>query len=227
MNKNNIIMQAVSMPNGIVFYSNRHQCYSATATVKENGEIITKWEKTESYSKTDIILNKIYGVLITLIFFLSYSDVLVSYIIAAFLTNSIFEISKYFCLIVYYNLNYERNFKFHSAEHMIINAYKALERTPTLEESRMYSRISNNCGSNITICNCITTLLMAIVACILPGFLRPFCLYVIYYSMDFIRKKGAFNFAQLFTTKKCTDEELKVAIAGLELLLEKEKEDIS
>ena len=45
--------------------------------------------------------------------------------------------------------------------------------------------------------------------------------------MEFIRKKGAFNFAQLLTTKKCTDKELKVAIAGLELLIEKEKEDIS
>lgn len=227
MNKNNIIMQAVSMPYGIRFYSNRHQCYSATAIIKQDGEIITKWEKTESNSRTDIILNKIYSVLTTLIIFLSFSDVLVNYIIVAFLINSIFDISEYIYLVVYYNLQHKRNFKFHSAEHMIINAYKALKRAPTLEEARTYSRISNDCGSNIAICSCITALLMAITACILPDFLRPFCLYVIYYGMEFIRKKGAFNFAQLLTTKKCTDKELKVAIAGLELLIEKEKEDIS
>ena len=115
--------------------------------------------------------------------------------------------------------------RFHSAEHMIINAYKELHRIPTIEEARKYSRFNNNCGTNEITRNIIICNLVCIFSFILEynSFIIAVIISII--VVNILVRSGLFNFVQKFTTLPTTDKELKVAIEGLKLWIEHEEND--
>lgn len=111
--------------------------------------------------------------------------------------------------------------RYHSAEHMVLNAYRDLKRVPTLEEIKRYSRFSEYCGSRIIIGKIVPYGSL----CILLAF-SSFIPWPIYFILCFMvsflvavaNKKGWLKFFQIFITSKPTDAELEVAIEGLKYL---------
>lgn len=111
--------------------------------------------------------------------------------------------------------------KYHSAEHMAVNAHRKLHRVPTLEEIRFYSRFCKQCGSRIAIYKIViygTTCLLLSILNITPLYIYlPLSLVIITFVLV-----GCFQgwliFLQIFVTNKPSDSELEVAIKGLEVL---------
>ena len=52
--------------------------------------------------------------------------------------------------------------RYHSAEHMVVNAYNLLGRVPSIEEAKQFSRFSKHCGSQKT----IDHIILSITTCI-------------------------------------------------------------
>lgn len=113
--------------------------------------------------------------------------------------------------------------RYHSAEHMVLNAYRDLQRVPTLEEIKHYSRFSEHCGSReiihklvsygsicvlISISNLIP-ILVYIALCIIVGI-----------AISIAKSKGWLKVFQILITSKPSDEDLQVAIEGLKALQE-------
>ena len=113
----------------------------------------------------------------------------------------------------------EEGLKNHAAEHMVFAAYQRLKRIPTLEEAKCFSRISPCCG---------ITLYSSFITCQIIGFLVYLCTgYIIAELILFIIALLCCNFspfnalgklAQLFTTIKPDDENIKLAIAAMATL---------
>lgn len=108
--------------------------------------------------------------------------------------------------------------KFHSAEHMAVNAYNDLHRVPTIEEIKRYSCFSKICGSR----NILAFLFRTILVTIAIGFIfnwSPLVFSLLYIFITIFsevgRKKGWLQSLQVFVTEKPSDLELEVAIMGL------------
>lgn len=240
MRKKLKVDHAYSMNNGILFYSKRHKNYVAIASINEEGAITTEWttikeykmhkskdeKRTEMKKKIIFVLcilpfltmftillewmaikNPIYG---TRTFLIGYSLILLA---TFMITNSIEK-------------KQERNYyKFHSAEHMVLNAYRKLKRIPSLEEIHQYSRFSNSCGTNT-----ITQLVISFILIFAATFIsNPFYRLIGILSVNVIVlilvQCGFLNFLQKFTTITPTDKELLVAISGMNVWLENEKKE--
>lgn len=139
-------------------------------------------------------------------------------------------------LLGFFEVNFIRKkrekefFKYHAAEHMACNAYKALQRVPTINEIREYSRFDCNCGTNITTEIIIIFPLMSLAEKIYFFYnCSPIALVimtgVIPISYLVLDRYGYLNFLQYFTTEKPDEIELLVAIEGLKMWEEKEKID--
>ena len=120
-------------------------------------------------------------------------------------------------------LERKNTFKFHSAEHMVLNAYSKLKRVPTIEEIRQYSRFINDCGTNVT-----TQMVMSFTLMFLCTFIHNLLyMFIGMLSVNIIvfilLQCGFLNFLQKFTTIIPTDKELEVAIAGMNVWFENEK----
>ena len=109
--------------------------------------------------------------------------------------------------------------RFHAAEHMALNAYHKLQRIPTLEEIKHFSRFSQNCGS-MTMLRPITLEILTSIGIACLDVLNP----VVYVFLiviacpllvSFVDKIGLLKLLQVFLTSKPTDLELNVAIKGL------------
>lgn len=112
--------------------------------------------------------------------------------------------------------------KFHSAEHMVLNAYRKLKRLPTIEEIKNFSMFSNTCGTNA-----ITQILIISFAFFAESFILNRTYMIIIMSLSVIIvlvliKIGFLNFIQYFTTDIPTEVELKVAIKGLKVWIKHE-----
>ena len=114
----------------------------------------------------------------------------------------------------------------HAAEHMAINAYEQLQRIPTLDEIKNFSRFSKDCGFMIILSRIMThlsviiLLLFAISGNMLAYY---FALAIIPAFMVIAWRKGWFKFLEVFVTAPPTDSELEVAIEGLKKFEEMEE----
>ena len=240
MEKLKTIHRARSKKNGIIFYSNKFPLIGTEVYLNDLGNIeirviftdldeaITLFqnqnEKKTAFKKNFIVIFDI-------------AIIVLSIILAAFFGNfGLVTASICFCLCVSFDLfsfalnSYEKkskngkkrtNAKFHAAEHMAINAYEDLQRIPTLEEIKSYSRFSEKCGSVPKLCQICLFSFLSIVTAFLSSnhffiYAIIICLYIIFLLI--IKKYkwyGWVTFLQVFITSKPSDKELELAIEGL------------
>lgn len=116
--------------------------------------------------------------------------------------------------------------RYHSAEHMILNAYNKLERVPSLEEIKTFSRFSEYCGSRTIISIIIGYISISLAIAfsdkihIIAGLL--ICIISIILSKKMLEKDFV-KVEQILLTEPPTDLELEVAIKGLDTLLKEEE----
>lgn len=230
------IEEATSMNNGIIFYSKRHKSHIAIATIDEDGIITTNWTTTRKYQKSrdkhekiaemkEIFILVVFSLPFAILFYILWNLNPIYGSQTFLIVNSLLLLGLF---LVFTNRKgkQEKNlYKFHSAEHMVLNAYRKLERVPSLEEIRQYSRFSNSCGTNLTTHTIISYITMF--AC---SFI-PNALYMLIGVISgqviicILTNHGFLNFLQKFTTAPPTDKELSVAIAGMNVWLENEKKE--
>ena len=234
------IDHAYSMDNGIRFYSKRHKGYCAISTVDEVGNIKTEWTTMKKYEKEKNKQDKSADRKKLFIFILSALPLSTIFAILLvwtmnkdpmlslrflFLGNASMLLGV-FVIRTYIERKKRKNAcKFHSAEHMVINAYRKLKRVPTIEEIRQYSRFSNSCNTNA-----ITQMVMNFTLMFLCTFIRnPLYMIIGILSVNIIvlilLQCGFLNFLQKFTTIIPTDKELNVAIEGMNIWFENEKKE--
>ncbi len=229
------IGDAQAMNNGICFYSKRHKNYVAIATI-DKGIISTEWttKKYKIKEKKDEIKEIVKLLLIILLL----ADVLLR------LAKRLSDISFIYGMrtllllghamimlgifIIHNQIARKQKkdlFKFHSAEHMALNAYCKLNRVPTIEEIHKFSRFRNDCGTNATTGMVMSCLLMF--ACtFIPNILYQLRAILLGNIIIFILLTcGCLNFLQKFTTDIPSDTELLVAIEGMGIWLENEKKE--
>lgn len=217
--------EAKSMSNGIQFNSKRHKGYYAVATIDDNGNIETQWTNEKFTPEIPIIEHNIVAILISIC-------IAVLLIILLAFQGWIYAIRGIFFFYICFSITISIMFlvdcskgdffKFHSAEHMILNAYRKLKRIPSLEELRDFSRFSNTCGTNTMFIRFMDSLVLLIISFTFNNSLFCKILLVLDIVMSMLSLCGVLNFLQFLTTRKPTDRELLVAIAGLKTCLEHE-----
>lgn len=226
--------QAKSISNGIIFYPTL-QDYVVSSTVDETGNISVNTIKLAEFKKIEkeTALKEKNSKKIdnfTIWVFISY----VFFIILIFrmpILIALVNFFRYFLLsiagIITYSLNHteKKTKKFHSAEHMIFNAYEDLERLPTLEELKEYSHFHDECGTNS-----MAFLMLEISAIIFCSYISNIALFFlisigITLLLKILLDHGCFNFFQLLTTSPATDLELNVAIEGMKVWIELDAEN--
>lgn len=237
MRKKLKVTSACSYSDGIVFHSNRHKGYAAISQIDENGNIKAKWknlyvnEDGSEMSKTQKIYNKIqknswaiYWLVVMILteIFSTFDNTLCISLILQVVDSVerlvIFAIGCY--------KQQKSTCRFHSAEHMILNAFRKSGRLPSLEELRGYSRFSNSCGTNITTCIVVGNVLIFCGMFICYPLFRPMVVPVMVMVAYMLQMCGCLNFLQIFTTETPTDRELHVALEEMKVWLENEaKED--
>ncbi len=232
------INHAESMDDGIRFYSKRHKGYVAISTVDEVGNIKTEWTTMKKYEKEKNKNDKSADrkkIFIFILYVLPFFTIFAILLVWATSKDPMLGMRIFFLgyasmllgefvIITYIERRKMKNaYKFHSAEHMVLNAYRKLKRVPTIEEIHQYSRFSNSCGTNGT-----TLMVMDFTLMSLCTFIRnPLYCFI---GMLFVQiivfillQCGFLNFLQEFTTIIPTDKELNVAIAGMNVWFENEK----
>lgn len=234
------IDHAHSMDNGIRFYSKRHKDYFAISTVDELGNIKTEWTTMKKYEKEKNKHDKIVDVkkiYIFILFVLPFATILSILVVWTINKNPIlgirilfmgytFMILSVFVITTFIERKKEKNaYKFHSAEHMVLNAYRKLKKVPSLEEIREYSRFSNSCGTNVTTQMAMSFTLMFLCTFISNPLYRLIGMLFANIIVIILLQCGFLNFLQKYTTITPTDKELSVAIAGMNVWLENEKKE--
>ncbi|MBP3707821.1 MAG: DUF1385 domain-containing protein [Clostridia bacterium] len=252
MTEHKKICKARSNKNGIIFYSNVFPFCGTETFIDGNGNICNKPvvqppdQIANSLAplddRTNALRKKRRMLLDTILIFLSF--------VLGFAFNIVGlpAAIMYFCLTtssLFYaiveschkgGIRDENGYsfkRFHGTEHMAINAYNTLQRIPTLEEIRSFSRFRKDCGSRFTFktlsINLLSTLLFAIQGYInttffLKLFLLIGSLMLIDIVISFISDRGWLRFLQVFITEKPSDKELLLAIEGLKNFEEMEAE---
>lgn len=235
---------ARSKENGIVFYSNKIPALCYEAYLDDNGEIQTRllpsmlseWkdycgmfitvsdERRKSFitylkgillvlAILSIIVTKNFSIALGLIYFslLAVKDIVDFGIVA-------FEIKRG---------NLKSTGIFHSAEHMVIAAYRRYQRVPTMEEVKKSSRFDKECGSRIIIDPIMFLILLTIImgSCAYIPFFVYFALAAMLIVFIIMEKKHNFlRVFQFLVTNKPTDNELEVALAGIKMFEEMEEQ---
>ena len=223
---------AHSMNNGIRFYSKRHKGYVCISTVNDEGIITTEWKKMKKYEKEKSAEKKLFKLILCVVPFFTIFAILLKWAMRKepmlgmrflFLGYASMLLGV-FVLTTYIERKKTKNaFKFHSAEHMVLNAYNKLQRVPTIDEIWQYSRFSNSCGTNITTQLVVTFMLMFVATFISnPLYMMLGMLFADIIVLIFLRC-GLLNFMQILSTQKPTEQELLVAIEGMIVWLEHEK----
>lgn len=231
MKKSKYIRGAYSKKNGIVFYSNTIPLISCETFRDESGEIqsrivltalvqnydVEENEKTVTFIKKEIVMFD--TILIGIAMLLKNINAIFGAIyFSLFVSKDFFDFIK---TIYQFKSKKGKQYSrctFHAAEHMAINAYESLQRIPTLDEAKKYSRFSKGCGSNQVLFKVIrfTTLSVLIV---LGGIMNPrsylITVALIFTFMIIAYKKSWIIFLQVFFTNVPSDSELEVAIEGI------------
>lgn len=232
MEKRKEINNARAIRNGIIFYSNKSDLIGSKTYFNSSGNIQNKiifkdmeeyiefFEKNNKVKKHHyvffniilIIFSTLLSILLGNFCFLSASlffSLLASYDFLELVTTSYNMKSKH---------GKERSTSsFHAAEHMVANAYEALQRIPTIEEVKNFSRFSKKCGSNKAFSKLFFYCMLSIAMCfsyynIVVYFIL--LLLILVYMIQ-AKKHGWLIFLQVFITTKPSDKELKLAIEGL------------
>lgn len=227
------ILHARSTNHGIIFYSKIFDCLSLEAYYDENNEIKIAKVHTQTtdfnsllemmYSE-NIISNKQISIINVLVFvfasilfiLLNNIGIFISALTFIIFSKRLFNFINFSLSIKLKNSKDYDLGKFHSAEHMVCNAYEKLKKIPTLEEAKQYSRIHKRCGSNTAISN---FLFIVALICSFPFlFIRPnyiiiLIIIAVIYSINY--KFNIFRVFQLLITNKATEKELLLAIEGL------------
>lgn len=226
------------MDNGIRFYSKCHKGYVAISTIDELGDIKTEWTTMKRYkkekNKQDKIadMKKLFIFILYVLLFATIFVILIEWAISKqpmlgmrfFLIGYAFMLLSTFVIRTYIERKKEKNaYKFHSAEHMVLNAYRKLKRVPSLEEIRQYSRFSNSCGTNVTTQMVMNFTLMFLCTFICNPLYRCIGMLSVNIIVLILLQCGFLNFLQKYTTITPTDKELSVAIEGMNVWFENEK----
>lgn len=234
------IYHARSNANGIIFYSNSIPDLMAESFVDKNGEIHSRIASQMLPSCLDIsdsedvqaaYLLTEEQLIILGIFLIALSILFHSVAITLAVTS--FSLLCFPNLISFIESSLSFKFgamqsvsKFHAAEHMSINAYCYLQRVPTLEEIKHFSRFNQDCGSMYLFRSLLSFLLISICMVFMET-MNPITYVLLLISCPllvlFLDKVGLLKFLQIFYTSKPTDLELKVAIKGLEKFEEMEE----
>lgn len=224
------VKKARAKEDGIVFYSNVISLIGYYTFRDSNGEIRWTTILTNEDELEKIIedrenrLNKWIIIILDAILVGIVAIFKNLFVILGALHFSIFTSRYFFNLIneIYKNKFGEGRFKskarYHAAEHMVINAYEKLQRIPTIQEARTFSRFYKRCGSNEIIFRTIYYMVLTI-CFVLIGFLNGWiCILIMTISSILIiiaDFKKWFRFFQVFFTNVPSDDELEVAIEGL------------
>ena len=230
MSKKLNVREATSFCDGIEFYSKRNKGYIAKATLVEDGTIVTSYAKKKEISseKKSFAQNlAMWAGIVTLAVVFTFAIMGISYLLKLegrrqfgfmWFTISVFGLIAFVVRTTKKRRTPEgrSTYRFHSAEHMAINAMKKLQRVPTLEEIKQFSRFENGCGSNGTAIMTFNYLWLAFCITFLQGIsyivIAPLglCVIMILYLLS------GLNFLQYLSTIKPTDKELEVAVAGIQ-----------
>lgn len=210
--KKSLIESGISRKNGIAFRT-KHGKWALTTV--EDG--IIKKELTDSMisdqsiigEKNQAILGLTYviGIIVTICLSGGWLDVLRYAIMLNVLAIVI--------AVAFIYQNKGDMLKYHSAEHMAINALNHLGRMPELEELKSYSRFSKDCGSNIVLCIVIFFTVMLICTFVFNISQSIIVLWLTVNALAVFRHLGWLNFCQYVSTEKPTEKELALAIEGL------------
>lgn len=108
--------------------------------------------------------------------------------------------------------------RFHSAEHMVINAYNSLKRIPSIEEISSYSRYSDACGSRKLIRQAlIYTVISLEIMTIgrMSVYIYIAALVLTSVLIQLIERNKWYRYFQVLVTNKPTQTELMVAYNGI------------
>lgn len=237
---------AHAISNGIIFCSNKYPDISTLAYFDDTDEIKTRQVFTDVCEFEDFmrdppkfveLCQKKNIILIDLLLIFLSTIITILTVNPSFLFSAIYfsiMISSDFLFMLRNILTIkstnQRNLskaRFHSAEHMILNAYTKLQKIPTLDEVKKFSRFSANCGSRFMLSKIalytIVSILMAIVHYIgIIPYLVLIGIIIIIFIID--SKTGFLRFLQVLVTSKPTDKELLLAIEGIKQFEITEKE---
>lgn len=218
------IREAVSTSEGIQFYSRKQKGYLALATIDEIGIITTEWTTVNRLPKgKQEKFAFLKSILITVMYMLTKELLKLSSTMSLrFLLIFLIAFTAWRFMLAIKKSD-KTSFKFHSAEHMGINAFNKLGRVPTIDEIKQYSRFNNNCGTNTAADFSVLCTLMLLCTFIPNIYLEIIGILVSVLIVVILKNIGCLNFLQKFTTLPPTDKELFVAIAGIEEWIANEK----
>ena len=223
---------ATPMENGIKFYSSRHKGYYCEVTIDEGGCIIAKWISDKKEDKKAFSYKDLLNILVLALAFFLGAIIIILLVqdFLIFLRLFWLVISFGFLIIYYMHVSSEATkkgnnyFKFHSAANMGLNAFKKLNRPPTLEELRDFSHYSSK-SSSAGIAFIIIHYILLFAVTFFPAVIGIILLLIEYPSLIILQKKGKLNFLQKFDTQDPTDVELDVAAFGIKVWYENEIKD--
>lgn len=236
MQNNKEITKARSKNNGIVFYSNMFPFVGLETFYDDSGNmhsrlIYTPLDEHNCYLEAvedGIIVNKknlhIFNIaliiisIIRFVFTKNIGLILASIYFSILVSYDLFKIAKIsYSMKLKKGKNYSKA-KFHAAEHMVINAYKKLQRIPKLEEAKRFSRFSKMCGSRKIINRTFFCTMQIIATATLCSYNIIIYIIVFLLILGFMLLDEKYNylrFLQVFITNKPTDKEIELAIEGL------------
>lgn len=229
-----LITKAASTPKGIRFYSQKDSKMISFSTPVD-GKVTAKWisSKSEEYiTQTYNEYPKYTTLTITLLYIcmiISFLD-FVNYLVFKHNITGIrisvsallfFSLFKFFFLNLFLGKKTD-GLKFHSAEHMAINAVNTLGRIPTMEELKTFSRYSNYCSVNSDT-STIVRYTIILVCSFVPFIPINWIFYLIVMILcSSLESTGIFNFMQYFATENPEDIHLQTALEGIKVWAEHE-----
>lgn len=224
------INQARAKEDGIVFYSNATHLIGYYTFRDSNDEIrwttvLTNEDELEEINKdrgkqvnkrTIIALDAILvgiGVILRNI-----SVIMGALYFSIFISRYFFYEIKIIYMIKFRKGRFQSIARYHAAEHMVIKAYEKLQRIPTIQEARTFSRFSKRCDSNKIIFKTIYYTVLSICVVLIGFFNGSICILITSISIILILiadLKKWLRFFQVLFTNVPSDDELEVAIEGL------------
>lgn len=233
MTKKKNILEARSKKNGIVFYSDICPRYGAETYIDDLGiihsiiipvqldelidisEILAHNEKSR-FSKFIPLVFDVILIIVCLIlrnpwyiFASIYFSVTASFDLFHFIKSAYLKFSE---------SDYRSRTKFHSAEHMVVNAYRKFQRIPTFREVKQSSRFSKYCGSRILYHNIVESILMSLIIVLSSKYGILFCylgFIFINMFMSIVKRMGLLKFLQIFVTSPPSNVEIQIALEGI------------
>lgn len=226
------IIEARSKENGIVFYSNLNQLIGYEVYREETGQIgnqivftqldeffQTKENKDKEVNKWLVVF--LDAILISIgVMLRSVSVIIGALYFSLTISNLLFNEVKCIFEIKSKNGTSYSLGKYHSAEHMAIAAYESMQKIPTIEEAKQFSRFSKECGSNEVINKTLFFLLLSIELALGDVLIFPYDILLMIFTTILIIVAGEkkwFRFLQVCYTNVPSDDELEVAIEGIKM----------